>query len=85
MKHEETCIESKGNACGVASLVLGILGLFVVPLVLSPLAIIFGGVGLKKGERFATAGLVLGIVGFVLWLFVAFILWMGFAVMMSAV
>jgi len=57
-----------GNA--VASLVLGILGITVIPFICSILAIIFGrasiGDARKRGERssgMATAGLILGWIG----------------------
>jgi hypothetical protein len=58
-----------------ASLVLGIIGIFICPIVLSVLAIVFGvqsrneitnSGGRLKGHSMATAGLVLGIVGLVL-------------------
>ncbi len=58
-----------------ASLVLGIIGIFVCPIVLSILAIVFGvqsrkeitnSMGRIKGHGMATAGLVLGIVGLAL-------------------
>jgi len=58
-----------------ASLVLGIIGIFICPIVLSVLAIVFGvqsrneimnSGGRIKGHGMATAGLVLGIVGLVL-------------------
>lgn len=60
------------NGMGVASLVLGILGVIplVFPIVMSILAIIFGGIGRSRATRgeatnkgVATAGLVLGIIG----------------------
>ena len=58
-----------------ASLVLGIVGIFVCPIILSILAIVFGiqsrkeianSLGRLKGHGMATAGLVLGIVGLAL-------------------
>ena len=65
-------LRTSGSA--IASLVLGIAGIFVLPVVLSVLAIIFGkrakdeidsseGVG---GEGLATAGVVLGWIGLAL-------------------
>lgn len=55
----------KGNGFGIASLVCGIVGLFLFSIVLGPLAIIFGGVALNRREKtkgLGIAGLVLGII-----------------------
>jgi hypothetical protein len=60
--------QQPGNGLAIASLVCGIIGLLIFWIVLSPLAIIFGGIGLAKANRGAKyrgqaiAGLVLGIV-----------------------
>jgi hypothetical protein len=55
---------------GVASLILGILGLFTCPIIFSVLAIIFGSIGMGRASRgeatnkgVATAGLIIGIIG----------------------
>ena len=57
--------EQKGFS--IASMVLGIVGIFVAPIPCGILAIVFGAIGLKKGGKgFAIAGLVLGIVDIVL-------------------
>ena len=48
---------------GTASLVLGILGLIVLPIVFSTLATIFGVMGKKRKQKLSKAGLVLGIIG----------------------
>jgi hypothetical protein len=56
------------NGMAVAALVCGIVGLFVLQIVLGPLAVIFGGIGLHHANRgarhrgMAWAGLILGIV-----------------------
>ena len=63
----------------VASLVLAICGLIIVPLICSGLAIFFGIMGRRETERdptmqgrgIATAGLTIGIVGLALWLLLA--------------
>lgn len=57
---------------GVASLVLGIVGIFFAQIILGPLAIIFGAIGLNRashsGQSRGTsiAGIVLGIIALVL-------------------
>lgn len=58
-----------GKGFAITSLVLGILGLFVLGILFGPLAIIFGAIGLNRGEGgMAVAGLILGIVDLLLWL-----------------
>ena len=52
-----------GSGWGIASLACGIVGLFGGALILGPLAIIFGALGIKKNLKgLAIAGLVLGII-----------------------
>jgi hypothetical protein len=56
------------NGLTIAGLVCGIIGLVIFNFMLGPLAIIFGGVGLRKASQgaghrgMAWAGLVLGII-----------------------
>ena len=51
-----------GGGWGIAAIACGFVGLFVAPLLLGPLAIIFGAIGLKKDLKgLAIAGLILGI------------------------
>ena len=58
-----------GNGFSIASLVLGILGLFRYGWLLGPLAIIFGIIGLnREGRGMALAGLILGILDIIIWL-----------------
>lgn len=63
------------NGMAIASLVLGIVGIFLP--FLSILAVIFGGIGISKanqgasGKGMAIAGLVLGILGMLVLLSVA--------------
>ncbi|MDC3115785.1 DUF4190 domain-containing protein [Bacteroidota bacterium] len=52
-----------GKGMSVAALVCGIVGLFFGGLILGPLAIVFGAIGMKRdGRGMAIAGLVCGIV-----------------------
>ena len=53
----------QNNSFGVASLILGIIGILIVPYLCSILAIIFGGVGMNRKQKYSVAGLVLGIIG----------------------
>ena len=64
----------KTNAMGIVSLICSLVGLFFLGPILEPLAIIFGGVGISQcnkypklytGKGFAVAGLVIGIIRFV--------------------
>lgn len=53
----------ENNTFGKVSLILGIIGTILFPLVLSTLAIIFGAIGMNKGQKYSQAGLILGIIG----------------------
>jgi hypothetical protein len=60
--------QQRSNGLAIAGLVCGIVGLVLLNIILGPLAIIFGGVGLSRARRGAAhrgmsiAGIVLGIV-----------------------
>ncbi|MFD7137126.1 DUF4190 domain-containing protein [Streptomyces sp. NPDC059894] len=63
---------SRTNGLAIASLCCGIIGLFLLNIVLGPLAIVFGAVALRQaaagnGAGMAKAGIVLGVVDVVLW------------------
>ncbi|HEY1914710.1 MAG TPA: DUF4190 domain-containing protein [Streptosporangiaceae bacterium] len=71
---------NSSNGLAIAALVCGIVGLFIFEIVLGPLAIIFGGLGLRNASRgasrrgFALAGLIIGIIDvlvFILFLAIA--------------
>jgi hypothetical protein len=73
----------RSNGKAVASLVLGIVGIFVCPIIASVLAIIFGysarteiaaSRGTQSGDSNAVAGIILGCVGLVLYA-VGIIIW----------
>jgi hypothetical protein len=61
-----------GNGLAIAGLVCGLVGLLFFPIVLGPLALIFGGIGWSKANRgakhkgMAIAAVVLGIADLVL-------------------
>ncbi|MFI5758233.1 DUF4190 domain-containing protein [Streptomyces sp. NPDC051569] len=62
---------SRTNGLAIASLVCGIIGLFVFNVILGPVAIVLGAVGLrhsatKGGAGMAKAGITLGIIDLVL-------------------
>ena len=55
---------NKSKAFGIASLVLGIIGIFIFSIVLCPLAIIFGIVSIVKKEYiFSIIGIICAIIG----------------------
>jgi Domain of unknown function (DUF4190) len=74
-----TTPQPRVNGMAVASMVLGILGLFFFGVILGPLAIIFGCIANGKikespeeftGECQAKAGIICGIIALVLWVIV---------------
>jgi hypothetical protein len=73
----EVAANRGGNGLAIAGLVCGLVGLVFLSVVLGPLAVIFGGVGLSKAKRGAghrgmsIAAIVLGIVDIAL--FVIFV------------
>jgi len=59
----------KGSGFGITALICGIVGLFILTIILGPLAIIFGGVSLSRNEKnkgLGITGLVLGIINVIL-------------------
>ncbi|MFF7445792.1 MULTISPECIES: DUF4190 domain-containing protein [unclassified Streptomyces] len=63
---------SRTNGLAIASLCCGVIGLFIMNIILGPLAIVFGAVArrqaaVKAGGGMAKAGIILGIVDIVLW------------------
>ena len=65
------------NTNGIVALIFGLLGLFsVIPIVGSIIGIVLGAIGKNKDDdpRMAKAGLVLGIIGIVVW--IAVYLWL---------
>lgn len=76
--------ELQKGGFGTSSLVLGIIGLIIFPVIFSTLAIIFGAIGLHKDQKFAKAGLILGIVGWVIWIIMLIFFASMIATMFSA-
>ena len=67
----------RNNTNGIVSLIFGLLGLFgVIPTVSSIIGIALGVIGKSKDDdpRMAKAGLIIGIIGIVVW--IAFYLWL---------
>ena len=65
------------NSNGIVALIFGLLGLFgIIPIVGSIVGIALGAIGKNKDDdpRMAKAGLVLGVIGIVVW--IAFYLWL---------
>lgn len=62
----------RSNGFAITGLVCGIVGIFILQVILGPLAIIFGAIGLHranrgaKGRGMAWSGLILGIIDVVL-------------------
>lgn len=79
---KRTRAQPTSNGLGIASLVCGILGLLMMPFILSTLAIIFGVIGRRQNQRYAQAGLVLGIIGLALMvvMLIFFTFWAGLSV-----
>jgi hypothetical protein len=63
---------SRSNGLAVAGMVCGIVGLIIFNIILGPLAIIFGGIGLSRANHgashrgMALAGIILGVVDLVI-------------------
>ena len=56
-------VSGGGKGMSIAAMVCGIVGLFIGGIILGPLAIVFGAIGMKRdGRGMAIAGLVCGIV-----------------------
>jgi hypothetical protein len=67
---------ARSNGLAIAGLVCGIVGLFIANIILGPLAIVFGGIGLSRANRGAPhrgmsiAAIILGIVAIGVWVVV---------------
>ena len=65
-------VARQGNGLAIAGMVCGIVGLLLFNVILGPLAVIFGGIGLSRANKGAPhkgqaiAGIVLGIIDLVI-------------------
>ena len=63
--------KSAVTGAGVASLVMGIIGLIVFAIILGPLAIVLGAIAWSKdNDKLGLAGLILGIIDVIAWLII---------------
>ncbi len=74
---DSAATRSGSNGLAIAGLVCGIVGIFLFNFILGPLALIFGGVGLRNARRggaggsgMAMSAIVLGVVDIVLFVLV---------------
>jgi len=75
------------NTYGIVALIFGLLGLFgVIPIVGSIVGIVLGAVGKKSDDdpRMAKAGLVLGIIGIVVWIVLYISLFLSILMMLRS-
>ncbi|WP_327287231.1 DUF4190 domain-containing protein [Streptomyces sp. NBC_01198] len=60
-------IRARGNGLAIAGMVCGIVGIFLFNVILGPLALIFGGIGMRNARRgaghhgMALAAVILGV------------------------
>ena len=69
--------QRSNNTNGIVALIFGLLGLFgVIPVIGSIIGIVLGAVGKNKDDdpRMAKAGLIIGIIGIVIW--IALYIWL---------
>jgi len=59
--------EKKVGTLSTISLITGIIGILVVPILFSTTALICGAVALNKKEKYAMIGFILGILGTLWW------------------
>jgi hypothetical protein len=68
----DSAVRPRSNGLAIAGMVCGVVGLLVASMILGPLAVVFGGVGLSRARRgapyrgMAIAAIVLGVVDIVL-------------------
>jgi spore maturation protein SpmB len=60
-------LKKRAGGWSITSLVLGIISIPIGSILFGILAIIFGAIGLKKQQRFSLAGIILGVVGVIVW------------------
>jgi len=72
--------DAQSNGFGITGFTLSLVGLLIVPFFFGILAIIFSAIGMSKGQKYATAGLIIGIFD-LFWTFI--MLAFGIALMSS--
>ena len=65
----------RGRGWSIAGIISGVLAVFIVPILLGPLGVVFGIVGLVRGDRgLGIAAIIVSILGFVIGLLVGVVL-----------
>ena len=65
----------KGRGWSIADIVSGVLAVFLVPILLGPLGVVFGIVGMVRGDRsLGIAAVIVGVMGLVIGLVVGALL-----------
>lgn len=77
MNKKQEITTEQSNGFGITGLVLGLVGLVILPPFFGVLAIIFSSIGMAKHQKYSKAGLILGIVD-LLWMFVLMYLFVFF-------
>ena len=66
LRHNDPTVATRtGSPFSIAAIVLGIVAVFLLPILLGPLAIVLGAVGMSRREPLGKIGLIVGIVGMV--------------------
>ena len=59
---------SSARTLGIVSIVMGVLGFVLVPIVFGAIGIVCGAIAARKGERLGKIGLFVSLAGVVLWI-----------------
>jgi cytochrome c biogenesis protein CcdA len=61
-----TATVSESNTMSIIAIVLGVLAVFIAPIILGPIGIILAVIAKRRGERLSTTALIVAIAGMVL-------------------